>query len=332
MNVHPVAALIDARRREGSRPGQRGDPHKLALAIEGGCMRGVVCGGMVTALEAAGLLEVFDCVYGSSAGAVTGAYFLAGQAAYGTTIFYENINNRRFIDRARLLTGRPVVSVDFLIDTVCREQKPLDTARVLASPSPLHVVASRLDPPGEVDFSAFADAEALFEALRAGARIPRIAGGPVRIGGADHVDASLFESIPYRSAAAGGATHVLALLSRPKGPVPAESERYERWLVAPWLRRIDPALARACLAQAATYAAEVAALDKGERTGDGPPYLLPIRVDAGRPAISQTETRRDRLVAGAMDGFRAVWRALIGETPQTVEVIRPFATGRTIDI
>jgi len=79
-------------------------------------MRGVVSGGMVVALEQLGLLECFDAIYGSSAGAMNGAYFLAGQAALGTTIYYDNINNRHFIDFARALRGRPVVDLDFLVD------------------------------------------------------------------------------------------------------------------------------------------------------------------------------------------------------------------------
>ena len=53
-------------------------------------MRGIVSAGMVTALEHLALRDVFDAVYGASAGAMNGAYFVAGQAAYGTTIYYEN--------------------------------------------------------------------------------------------------------------------------------------------------------------------------------------------------------------------------------------------------
>ena len=63
-------------------------------------MRGVVSAGMVSALEELGLTHAFDAVYGSSAGAINAAYFLAGQARLGTTIYYEDINNARFIDLA----------------------------------------------------------------------------------------------------------------------------------------------------------------------------------------------------------------------------------------
>src|SRR5437762_13550 len=90
---HPVIELILDRARSRSQPLKRVDGFKLGLAIEGGSMRGVVSAGMVTALEYLQLLNVFDSVYGSSAGAFNGAFFVANQAAYGTTIYYENINN-----------------------------------------------------------------------------------------------------------------------------------------------------------------------------------------------------------------------------------------------
>ena len=87
-------------------------------------MRGVISAGMVSALETLGLTHAFDGIYGSSAGAINAAYFLAGQAAVGTAIYYEDINNRQFIDLRRALTGRPIVDLGFLLDDVARQRKP----------------------------------------------------------------------------------------------------------------------------------------------------------------------------------------------------------------
>ena len=52
---HPVARLLRERVDSGSVPGARQDPHRVALALEGGGMRGVVSAGMVAALERLGL-------------------------------------------------------------------------------------------------------------------------------------------------------------------------------------------------------------------------------------------------------------------------------------
>jgi predicted acylesterase/phospholipase RssA len=80
-----VIDLLKARAARGTRA-PHGDGARIALAIEGGAMRGVVSAGMVAALEQLGLTHAFDAVYGSSAGAINGAYFLTGQANLGATI------------------------------------------------------------------------------------------------------------------------------------------------------------------------------------------------------------------------------------------------------
>lgn len=76
---HPVAHLLHERIRAGSKPGQRSDGAKVGLAIEGGGMRGAVSAGAAAALNLLGLSDVFDAVYGSSAGALIAAFFISRQ-------------------------------------------------------------------------------------------------------------------------------------------------------------------------------------------------------------------------------------------------------------
>src|SRR5215468_5349889 len=98
--------------RSGSMPS---DGRKTALIVEGGAMRGVISCAALMGLEELGMTEVFDEVYGASAGAVNAAYFLAGQAGYATTIYYQKINNTRFIRR---LWHRTIVDIDGLFDSI----------------------------------------------------------------------------------------------------------------------------------------------------------------------------------------------------------------------
>src|SRR5947208_3716724 len=109
---HPVVDLILQRRHAGYHPIDRPDGYKLGLVWEGGGMRGVVSAGMGLALVQLGLEHVFDTVYGASAGAMNGAYFVSGQGAYGITIYYDDLGSRRFASFARVATGRPIVSLD----------------------------------------------------------------------------------------------------------------------------------------------------------------------------------------------------------------------------
>ncbi|HEX4289698.1 MAG TPA: patatin-like phospholipase family protein, partial [Trebonia sp.] len=75
--MHEVLRVIEERARSGSRPGHRDDGLRIALSIEGGGMRGTVSAGMGLALYERGLVPAFDAVYGSSAGAISGAWLVS---------------------------------------------------------------------------------------------------------------------------------------------------------------------------------------------------------------------------------------------------------------
>ena len=141
-------------------------------------------------------VDAFDAVYGSSAGAINAAYFLGGRAGLGTTIYYEDINSPKFIDLARPLRGRPIVDLGFLLDEVAVRRKQLPFDRVLASRSPLTVVATDVDACEARALRSFATATDLVAALRASATMPVVAGGPRAFGGRRYLDASISEPIP----------------------------------------------------------------------------------------------------------------------------------------
>jgi predicted patatin/cPLA2 family phospholipase len=131
----------------------------MALAIEGGAMRGTISAGMALALDELGLVDAFDAVYGASAGAITGAWLLSRQE--GLRGWTEPAYARAFIRRSGLLRGRPVADVRALIEELYQTTFP-----------------------------------------------------PAEFGGRRFYDAGLSESVPYRTALAQGATHVLVLRSR----------------------------------------------------------------------------------------------------------------------
>src|SRR5215831_7690357 len=112
------------------------DGRKACLIVEGGAMRGVVSCAALMALEDLGMTNVFDEVYGASAGAVNAAYFLAGQAAFATTIYYQKINNTRFIRR---LWHHTIVDIDGLFDSIIARDCALRVEKVLASRSLLFI-------------------------------------------------------------------------------------------------------------------------------------------------------------------------------------------------
>jgi predicted patatin/cPLA2 family phospholipase len=259
-----IPTVIDVVKQRAARQSRapHGDGARVALVVEGGAMRAVISAGMVSGLESLGLATAFDEVYGSSAGAINAAYFVAGQAALGTTIYYEDINTRQFISRARLASGGPIVDLGFLVEEIIRKRKPLDVQRILASPSPLAVLATDVASAEAAVLRGFTTPAELVSALRAGATMPAIAGAPWRHHGRQYLDAALSEPIPVRAAEAEGATHVLALLTRP-GPMPWRTSFLDRWYVGPRLRRWSPVLAERYLNRGDSYADLLANIEAG---------------------------------------------------------------------
>jgi predicted patatin/cPLA2 family phospholipase len=224
---------------------------------------------MVTALDELGLQDAFDLVVGTSAGALAGAFFLAGQTHMGTSIYYEDLTGREWLDYRRVLRGAPIVSLDYLLDELMVKHKVLDCERVLSSAVPFYAVATRIpDYEAEVLGDFKTDAE-LMTALRASARIPLVAGKPVALRGARYIDGSLTEAIPLKAAMQLGATHMLVLLTRPRGQVRGYPGHVQRRLAFPMMNRIETGLGDAYAMRAARYASELKRLEALQSTSAG---------------------------------------------------------------
>ncbi len=304
-SVHPVLALLRERARADSRPGNRDDDARLGLVIEGGAMRGVVSAGMLRALEQLHLLDAFDAVYGSSAGAVNGAYFIASQITSCISLYFEDINNARFISLGRFVTRRPVMSLDYLLDEVMVRRKTLDWQAILDSPVELKVAASSLEDLRVHLLAGFRDREHLFAALRASASIPLLGGPPSEVDGELYLDALLYEPIPYRSAVQDGCTHVLVLLTRSDGTLTGKPTLFERHVLGRWIASLEPRMRDAYLAQQHAYDHKIRRLKARSAEAQGPPWFYALSLPASSPRIRWLERDRRRLEAGADAGASA---------------------------
>jgi predicted patatin/cPLA2 family phospholipase len=195
--------------RQGNSPP---DGRKAALIVEGGAMRGVISCAALMGLENLGMTAVFDEVYGASAGAVNAAYFLAGQAAYATTIYYQKINNTRFIRR---FWHRKVVDIDDLFDSIIAGERPLHVHRVLESNSRFFITIADAAT-GEAFLSEARSSPApLLTLLKASAAMPLFYNGLVSVDGRDCFDGALINPLPVLEAIESGCTDLLVLLTRP---------------------------------------------------------------------------------------------------------------------
>jgi predicted acylesterase/phospholipase RssA len=169
---------------------------------------------MALALHELGVVSAFDAVYGSSAGALTGAWLLSSEPER-LRGWADPDYAKTLIRWSSLLRGRPVVDVRTLVEEVYQTEWPMDFASILASPIEYHPLGTDAETGESTDLRPLiATPVELRLALRASASLPFLAGPPVELGGRRFYDAGVAESIPFRTPLAQGATHVLLLRSR----------------------------------------------------------------------------------------------------------------------
>ncbi len=243
MNAGAAIAAIQARAARFRAGDRSPDGRKLALVVEGGALRGVCSAGGVVALEDLRLTDVFDHVYGTSAGVMNASYFVAGQARLGIRIYYEDMNRRSIVNPWRLWR---ILDLDRLFERAVMGNKRLDVEAVLASRSKLFIAtlematgAGRL-----FDAQALASPEKLLRALQAATAAPLLYRGRVDVDGLRCMDAGMVNAFPVEDAIAAGCTDLLVLLTRPVGYRRRPAGRLMRWLFNRLHAAGNPKLAR----------------------------------------------------------------------------------------
>lgn len=102
-----------------------GMARNIVIYIGGGAMLGIFGGGVVTALEQMKVRYRIKAVYGASAGALDGAYFLAGQTTFGSTIYLEDLT-KNFIVPENMALG--------VVDRIQTRLGPNDPKKTMRSP------------------------------------------------------------------------------------------------------------------------------------------------------------------------------------------------------
>ena len=162
------------------------------LIVMHGSMSGVYGGAQVTALYEHGLNQVFDTVIGVSTGAPTVAYFLSGQPALGTSIYYEELVDNNFISLFRGLRGESIIDMDFLCDVFRGGfgNKKLNIAGIRASRTKMLIASTKYDTGEGVLFDA-SRYEDVVELLKASSAQPILYKGDVVIDGIKYVDGGI---------------------------------------------------------------------------------------------------------------------------------------------
>ncbi len=300
----PVLRVVLERARVGSQPRARQDNHLVCLAIEGGGMRGAVSAGMCVVLEALGLVSAFDRIYGVSAGAMNACALAAGQAALAAT-HYEDAAIRGVINRMRPLVRRPVIDFELLFDEVIGARKPLSFEGLAAGPE-FRALATSLETMSVRILAGFADMVEAMDAVRASAALPGLGGPAPLFRGERMTDGGLTEPIPFETALAEGASHVLVLRSRSAG----YRKRSLIGAAEALALRDDPRLVELLKQRQGTYNRLAAELQASHAT-QGESSVLQIAVPDDSRVIGRLETDADRVAGAVRLGARAIASALV---------------------
>ena len=244
VNAPAAIAAIQARAARFRAGDRSPDGRKLALVVEGGALRGVCSAGGVVALEDLRLTDVFDHVYGTSAGVMNASYFVAGQARLGIRIYYEDMNRRSIVNPWRFWK---ILDLERLFQRAVMGNKRLDVDAVLAARSRLFIAtlevgaaAGRL-----FDAQALGTGDKLLGALKAATAAPLLVHGRLSVEGSRCMDAGIVNAFPVEDAIAHGCTDLLVMLTRPVGYRRRAADRLSRWLFNRICAAGNPKLARA---------------------------------------------------------------------------------------
>jgi predicted patatin/cPLA2 family phospholipase len=271
-------------------------------------MAGAISGGMVSAVQCCGLTQVFDIAIGTSVGAFAGAFLLADQADLGTSIFYEDINNAKFLNVFAPIFGRPMMDLDFLCYDVMNNAKRFDFERFINSGIPLVITMTNANT-GELTLAEnFETRDQLLNALRATCTIPLIAGGPFKIDHGQYFDGGLVAQFPMNVAAERGYTHQLVLACRRVD----QTERHNNladMIAVSYLRSEFPAAAKAILTRKAGISAVMKELLSNYQSKKTP-NILPVFLPKNACRPGRLTKNGALLQLSAIDGMKACLSAL----------------------
>lgn len=182
---------------------------KRALILGPGGLRGAYGGGVAATLCRALGSDYFDTVYGCSAGAYTGSYYLTGQADQIESIWREHVHGSQLVRWKNALRRKQVLDLDYLNDVVRNGVHRLDSDMLLKRHNRLVIVLTeRLS--GCARYISPTAEEELFCSLKASSAAPYVH-SPVAMNGRVYADGCLSDPYPVERAVQDGHSQILVV-------------------------------------------------------------------------------------------------------------------------
>ena len=199
-----VLELIDARLRGES------DNYRLALALEGGGMRGVVSASMMMGFRDIGIDKVIDRFYGTSSGSLNLAYFAGGATWPEVGLYYDHLT-QGFVRKIYRYPHKPTLDMSFAFEEIMERRRPINVEALVASSYDVRIVLADVDALEPKIVSLHDVAGELNQYLQAGSWLPLLSGPPLVLHGRRYLDGGVLWPDPLYAAIDEGCTHVLCI-------------------------------------------------------------------------------------------------------------------------
>jgi len=185
------------------------EKQKIAIVVEGGGMKCAYSAGVLMALAEQLKFTEPDIAVGSSGGGASLLYYISWQYELGRKIWTELLSTDKFISLTRLY---PIFDMDYLVDTVFKQQAPLDMEKILKSKTKLFLSATNFET-GQVQYFSNDGSTDIFEAARATVALPLVYNKKIKINGNEYIDGDVASSvnINIQKAIKEGATKILVI-------------------------------------------------------------------------------------------------------------------------
>lgn len=189
----------------------------MALALEGGGMRGAYTAGVLDVFLDNGLK--FGGYAGTSAGATHLCSFLSEQRERNKRLDTIHSASKRYMSLGNLIRTGDFFEVDYCYRVIPREVDPFDYAkfRENASLSDFYAVATNLETGGaEYLLTRELDSDEGMDCIRASASLPLMS-HIVNLRGMKLLDGGVGDSIPFEAMAAKGFKKQVVVVTQPEG-------------------------------------------------------------------------------------------------------------------
>lgn len=192
---------------------------KKVLVLEGGGMRGIFTTGVLQAFSDRNYFP-WKLIIGTSAGALTGVAYAAGQIHVARDALFSELLRGDFIKISNILRpAKHILNLDWMVNNIIKGDEPVDL-KFLKKQCRVLITATDCrpnNPPATVYLDSRKDD--VPTALKATAAIPFLYRGFVEYKKYRFLDGAVLDPIPYKKALSLGfkEEEILLVLTRPKG-------------------------------------------------------------------------------------------------------------------